>query len=75
MSQSLIDTTKIRKTPSGEVIVPLDIWERLLKIAEEVEGWQETIHLLSSAKNRERLFQAIEDIEKGRVESHDLIED
>ncbi len=75
MSQSLIDTTKIRKTPSGEVIVPLDIWERLLKIAEEVKGWQETIHLLSSAKNRERLFQAIEDIEKGRVESHDLIED
>jgi len=75
MLQAVIDISRIKKTPNGEVIVPLDIWERILKIAEEVEGWQETVYLLSSAKNRERLFQAIEDIKKGRIESHALIED
>ena len=75
MPQLAIDKTKVRMTPEGEVIVPLDVWERLLKMAEEVEGWKATIHLLKSAKNRERLMQAVEEIEKGHIESHDLIED
>lgn len=75
MPQLAIDKTKVRMTPEGDVIVPLDVWERLLKIAEEVEGWKTTIHLLKSAKNRERLMRAIEEIEEGYIESHDLIED
>ncbi len=38
MPELIIDRTRIRMTPEGEMIVPLDIWERLLKIAEEAEG-------------------------------------
>lgn len=63
MLQAVIDTSRIKKTPSGEVIVPLDIWERLLKMAEEAEGWKETIYLLESMPMRERLKQA----RKGKI--------
>ena len=38
MTDVNIDRTRIRMTEDGEVIVPLEIWERLLKIAEEAEG-------------------------------------
>ena len=74
MPQFAIDKTRVRMTSDGEVIVPFDIWEQLLKLVEDGEGWETTAHLLKSAKNRQRLMNAIKEIEEGYVESHDLIE-
>jgi antitoxin YefM len=41
---------------------------------EEFEGIQETLHLLRSPKNAERLLRAISAAEAGRLEEHDLAE-
>jgi antitoxin YefM len=40
---------------------------------EEFEGWQETVHLLSSPRNAETLLRSIKDANAGRVEEHELI--
>ena len=40
---------------------------------EEFEGWQETVHLLSSPRNAEILLRSINDANEGRVEEHELI--
>ncbi len=40
---------------------------------EEFEGWQETVHLLSSPRNAEILIRSIKDANDGRVEDHSLI--
>jgi len=39
----------------------------------EFAGWQETVHLLSSPKNAERLLASIKDAEAGLVEIHQLL--
>jgi antitoxin YefM len=41
---------------------------------EEFSGWQETVHLLSSPRNAERLLQGIRDMEHGAVTEHDLLD-
>lgn len=41
----------------------------------EYNAIQETLHLMSSAKNRERLLAAIERDKAGEYESHELIND
>jgi antitoxin YefM len=43
--------------------------------AEEFAGWQETVHLLSSPRNAERLVRSIRQLEAGQGEIHTLIED
>ena len=43
--------------------------------AEEFAGWQETVHLLSSPRNAERLVRSIRQLEAGRGEVRELIED
>jgi len=43
--------------------------------AEEFAGWQETVHLLSSPRNAERLMRSIRQLEAGQGEVHELIED
>ena len=53
-----IDKARIRITQKDEVIVPRELWERLLKIAEEAEGWKETTYLLQSEAMRKRLLEA-----------------
>lgn len=42
---------------------------------EDYNSWQETEYLLRSAKNRERLLKAREEIEGGQYETHELIEE
>ena len=39
---------------------------------EEFAGWQETVHLLSSPKNAERLLRSIRDAETGRTSEYDF---
>lgn len=43
--------------------------------AEEFAGWQETVRLLSSPRNAERLMRSIRQLEAGQGEAHELIED
>ena len=42
---------------------------------EEYNSWMETNYLLSSDRNRKRLLNSIENIEKGNFEQHSLIEE
>jgi antitoxin YefM len=42
---------------------------------DEYNGWQETMHLLSSERNRQRLVAAIARAEQGHYEAHDLMDD
>jgi len=41
---------------------------------EEYDGIMETLHLLRSPKNAERLLQAIADLDAGNTVTHDLID-
>ncbi len=38
----------------------------------EFSGWQETVHLLSSPRNAERLLRSVRDAEAGRTIEHAL---
>ena len=40
---------------------------------DEFEGWQETVHLLSSPKNAERLMRAIKELDAGKGQEHELV--
>ena len=40
----------------------------------EYNSWQETDYLLSTANNRQRLADAINDTERGNFETHPLID-
>ena len=40
---------------------------------EEFEGWRETVHLLSSPRNAERLLRSIGQFETGTAREHALI--
>lgn len=42
--------------------------------ADEYESWQETMYLLSSPANAERLRQSIAEVRAGNTQPHDLIE-
>ncbi len=37
----------------------------------EFAGWQETVHLLSSPRNAERLLRGVRQAEAGGLEAHD----
>jgi len=39
---------------------------------DEFAGWQETVYLLSSPKNAERLMESIRQIREGKVQEHEL---
>jgi antitoxin YefM len=40
---------------------------------EEFAGWQETVYLLSSPRNAERLLESIRQLDAGLGEAHDLL--
>ena len=46
----------------------------VLLSAEEFEAWRETVHLLSSPLNAERLIESIRELDAGKGQAHDLIE-
>lgn len=52
--------------PKGEGVVMIS--------ESEWEGMQETLHLLASPRNAERLMEAIRGLEAGEGEEHELIE-
>ena len=54
-----------RSTGKGAVLISLDEYNSIM----------ETLHLLSSRKNAERLFESIEQMGSGRIVSGDLIEE
>ncbi|NBC84483.1 MAG: type II toxin-antitoxin system prevent-host-death family antitoxin [Bacteroidetes bacterium] len=54
-----------RKTGKGTVVISLD----------EYNSMTETMHLLSSKTNADRLYESIEQMKKGNTVSNDLIED
>ncbi len=41
---------------------------------EEFSGWQETVHLLSSPRNAERLMRSIRQLDAGHGRPHDLVD-
>ena len=41
----------------------------------EYNSWLETMHLLRSERNRNRLIDSVDRIEKGIIEHHNLIEE
>jgi len=42
---------------------------------DEYNAWEETMYLLRSDKNRERLLSAVQDVREGKYERKDMIED
>ncbi|HEA83961.1 MAG TPA: hypothetical protein ENI03_01595 [Thermodesulfobacterium geofontis] len=57
------------------VILSWNKYQKLLKLEKENASLRETLYLLQSKKNRERLLEAVEDVKKGLIEEHELIED
>ncbi|MCH6199766.1 type II toxin-antitoxin system Phd/YefM family antitoxin [Aquiflexum sp. LQ15W] len=54
-----------RKTGKGTVVISLDEYNSIM----------ETVHLLSSKANADRLFESIRQMKEGNTVSHDLIEE
>jgi antitoxin YefM len=55
-------------------IVRRDKPSAILLDKDEYEGMMETLHLLSTPANAARLMEAIENVNAGNVEFHELIE-
>ena len=54
-----------RKTGKGAVVISLDEYNSIM----------ETVHLLSSKANADRLYRSIQQMKDGETITHDLIED
>ncbi len=54
-----------RKSGKGTVMISLDEYNSIM----------ETVHLLSSKANADRLYESIQQMKKGDTVNHDLIED
>jgi antitoxin YefM len=54
-----------RKPGKGTVMISLDEYNSIM----------ETVHLLSSKANADRLYESIQQMKKGETVTHDLIED
>jgi antitoxin YefM len=53
--------------PKGKNVVVMSL--------EEYNSWKETLYLMSTKANRERLEKAVQEIAEGKFERHDLIEE
>ena len=45
------------------------------KMQNKLNSLRETLYLLKSSNNRDRLLTSIEDVKKGKLEYHELIKD
>ena len=59
--------------------VPLAITRRngkavVMLSLDDYNAWEETMYLMRSEKNKKRLLNAIENVEKAKYSSHELIE-
>ena len=54
-----------RKSGKGAVVISLDEYNSIM----------ETVHLLSSKANADRLYESIQQMKNGETVTHDLIED
>lgn len=61
---SCVPTIVTRQKAPSVVMVSLEEWE----------GMQETLHLMRSPRNAERLLESIAQADRGELEAHDLIE-
>ncbi|WP_075289653.1 type II toxin-antitoxin system Phd/YefM family antitoxin [Pararhizobium arenae] len=64
VSQDRVAVEIVRRNKPSAILIDKD----------EYEGMLETLHLMSSPANAKRLMQAIEDVNAGKVEFHDLID-
>ncbi len=70
---SLLDEVSQDRVPVE--IVRRDKPSAILIDKDEYEGMMETLHLLSTPANATRLMEAIENVNAGKIEFHDLIEE
>lgn len=64
VSQDRVAVEIVRRNKPSAILIDKD----------EYEGMLETLHLMSSPANARRLMEAIEGVNAGRVEFHDLID-
>jgi antitoxin YefM len=64
VSQDRVAVEIVRRDKPSAILIDKD----------EYEGMMETLHLLSTPANASRLMEAIESVNAGNVELHDLIE-
>lgn len=64
VSQDRVAVEIVRRNKPSVILIDKD----------EYEGMLETLHLMSSPANAKRLMEAIEGVNAGRVEFHDLID-
>lgn len=64
VSKDRVPVEIVRRNKPSSIIIDKD----------EYEGMMETLHLMSSPANAKRLLEAVENLTKGRIEFHDLID-
>jgi antitoxin YefM len=64
VSQDRVAVEIVRRDKPSAILIDKD----------EYEGMMETLHLLSTPANAARLMEAVENVDAGRYEEHDLIE-
>ncbi|CAN7401222.1 type II toxin-antitoxin system Phd/YefM family antitoxin [Pararhizobium sp. LjRoot238] len=69
---SLLDEVSQDRAPIE--IVRRDKESAILVDKREYEGMLETLHLLSSPANAKRLMEAVDNVNAGKIEFHDLID-
>ena len=63
--ESRAPTLVTRQGGKGNVVIPSE---------EEFEGWQETVHLMSSPANAERLLRSIRSADAGATQEPALVQ-
>jgi len=64
VSQDRVPVEIVRRNKPSAIIIDKD----------EYEGMMETLYLMSSPANAKRLMEAVENVDAGKIETHDLID-
>jgi PHD/YefM family antitoxin component YafN of YafNO toxin-antitoxin module len=54
-----------KKGEKEAVILPFEEYKEYMRLKKEVSSLEETLYLMKSQKNRDRLLKSISDVEKG----------